>query len=191
MTIEITPQKEVRDLTSAITLDGIAVKWAGPYQVGRTYQQNDAVTYNLTVGATSCFRCKIRTSEAPALNSYYWEPILYVEGDFEGGSSSSIKVPFSFSDATPKFIYSIPADTLIVSAAVIISTPFNSPLSSISLGDSGNNSRLLNSSQIYQGEVGEYETKPMYKYITTTSIYLYINLGSGNTTGNGYVILEI
>lgn len=116
---------------------------------------------------------------------------IFLGLDNNKNNSSAIKVPFSFGDASPKFIFTLPSETLIVSACVFIDTPFNSLLTVVTLGDTLNNSRLLNSSQIYTTERGQYETKPGYKYTTATDIYLYINLGSGNTTGNGYVILEI
>lgn len=171
--------------------DGTAFSWRGTWIQGRTYNENEAVSYTYN-NSTSSYRAVKNTTANPALNPLDWELIASGgAGSGDAGVDNVIKAPFSFGDATPKLIHTIPADTLIVTATVFITTPFDSVLSTLSLGDIANNSRLLNSSQIYGDEQGEYEAKPGYKYISPTDIYLYINLGSGNTTGNGYVVLEI
>ena len=103
-----------------------------------------------------------------------------------GGSGE--KFAFSWGDASPATLLTLPANTLVKRVEIIILVGFDT-VSSLSVGDSGNNSRLFASSNIDLSGVNTWESNPNYTYTTSTPVFLYLTPGSGNSTGNGVVFL--
>ena len=101
---------------------------------------------------------------------------------------SLIKVPFSWGDATPKFIYTVQG--LVHRASILILEGFDTP-SYLALGDDLDQDRLV--SRFYNNplEVAEFEATPLIVYPSPTSIKLLIVPGVGNTRGKGFVVLEV
>jgi hypothetical protein len=100
------------------------------------------------------------------------------------------QVEFSWGDATPRVIVAVPANTTILTAQIIIVTPFNGVGAALSLGDSGNPERLIGIGQNDPTSWGEYETNPGYEYTSSTQIILTITPGTGNSQGSGIINLE-
>lgn len=77
----------------------------------------------------------------------------------------------------------------IVHVRLVLDVPFNGSGSTLTIGDSGNNSRLMSVGQSDLSVAGTYETHPLYDYAIATTVNLYLNLGVGNSQGSGVVIL--
>lgn len=106
------------------------------------------------------------------------------------GDGSAIAYPFSWGDATPAIITTSVIGKTVYKVELVLLTAFNAA-SSITVGDSGNNSRLFNVNNLDLSEIGTYQTNPNYTYLSSTDINLYITLGGGNTTGNGIILIYI
>lgn len=104
---------------------------------------------------------------------------------------NSIKIAFSFGDASPKPIAQIAAGRTVFTAQVVIQTPFNGVGAALSVGDAGIGDRLLRSNQTDPTFAAEYETNPAHTYSSDTQILLAITPGAGCTSGTGFVLLEI
>ena len=113
-----------------------------------------------------------------------------IQGVQGTGNNGRIAVAFSYGDATPVIIYSVPAGKMIFSAQIVITQIFNGVLPSLRLGDSGNLSRFLSTLQNSPLAVGAYSTSPNYTYGASTDILLSIVAGSGATQGAGFILLE-
>lgn len=106
-----------------------------------------------------------------------------------GGQTTRIKIPFSWGDATPALIHTYTGT--IFAAAIVLQVPFNGVGASLSLGDSGNNGRLISASEVDATAAATYGTSPAHTYASSTQIRLYITPGTGASQGSGFVLLEI
>jgi hypothetical protein len=95
---------------------------------------------------------------------------------------------FAWGDANPVAIATITG--VVVTASIIVLNPFNSA-TQLEIGDAIVGDRLMASIQNISTESGEYQSNPGYRYTAATELLLKITLGTGNTTGNGLVILEV
>lgn len=77
----------------------------------------------------------------------------------------------------------------IVHVRVVLDVAFNGSGATLTIGDVGDQSRLMAGYQSYLAMLGTYESHPLYRYAIATSVNLYLNLGTGNTQGAGEVIL--
>lgn len=106
-----------------------------------------------------------------------------------GGAFTSprVKVAFSWGDATPALIYTYTGT--IFGASIVLQVPFDGVGAALSLGDSGNNGRLI--AAIDPTIAATYSTSPAHTYASSTQIRLYITPGTGASQGSGFVLLEI
>ncbi|MBD3882173.1 hypothetical protein IFO70_10420 [Phormidium tenue FACHB-886] len=134
-------------------------------------------------------------AEAGTKIAGWFVPNREVMGEpIDGGqlpSQGSMKIPFSFGDATPKTIYTIKAGKTVFTVQIVIQIPFNGAGAALSLGDAEDSDRLVRTEQVDPTFVAEYETNPAYTYDTATPIALTIVPGEGCTQGSGYVLLEV
>lgn len=107
------------------------------------------------------------------------------------GSDGAIRVPFNWGDATPKTIITLPANTTVFTAQIVIQTPFNGTGATLRLGDSGNLSRLIATAQNDPTSALTFTSAPAYTYTSSTSILLSITPGSSASAGSGFVLLTI
>lgn len=91
---------------------------------------------------------------------------------------------FSYNTPSPATLFSIPANGRILTVGVQITTAFNDAAATISIGDGGNTSRLMTTSQNIPNEVGESESHVGYQYVASTPILLTISPGT-STQGSG------
>lgn len=112
--------------------------------------------------------------------------------DGVSGVSNTISQNFAFGDATPANLSTpIPANKLIRDVRVIFTTAFNGTGCSISIGDSGNLSRLMTTSDNNPTIAAAFEVNPQIKYGVSTQLLLTIVSGAGATQGAGQVIIDI
>lgn len=110
---------------------------------------------------------------------------------FDGETDpTQVVVSFSFGDASPKNIYLMSANKLVIDTAIFITTAFNGTGAALTLGDAGNVSRFIAAAQVIPGTIGQYETAPGHVYVFQTQITLTITPGGGASTGAGYVVIN-
>ncbi|MBD1995164.1 hypothetical protein H6G00_00790 [Leptolyngbya sp. FACHB-541] len=107
-----------------------------------------------------------------------------------GSGGGSIKIPFSWGDASPKAVYEVEGNGTVFRASIVIQTPFDGVGASLRLGDGEVGDRLIRADQNLPSQAGEYATSPGITYMTSTFILLEITPGEGNQ-GSGFVLLEI
>lgn len=110
-----------------------------------------------------------------------------------GGSDPNAEeiktLPFAFNSSSPLLILAIPAGARIISTQIQITTAFDDAAASLTVGDSGNTSRLMTASQNIPNETGEYESHTPNQYVPITNVNLYISPGA-STMGAGVVVIE-
>lgn len=108
------------------------------------------------------------------------------------GSASTvdgyIKVPFQYNNVSPKNVALIPANSVVSQVDVIVTTPFNDPNSTLSMGTVANTNLLLNSNDSKPNIAGTYAAMPGQLFLSNTWAVLTINPGS-STTGSGMIVI--
>jgi hypothetical protein len=99
-----------------------------------------------------------------------------------------IKVPFQYNNVSPKNVAIIPANAVVSSIDVIVTTPFNDANSTLSLGTVANTNLLLNSTDSKPNISGTYAAMPGQLFLSDTWTVLTINPGS-STTGSGMIVI--
>jgi len=94
-------------------------------------------------------------------------------------------IEFDFSDTSPIFLAKSQNNLSIGEIIIEIITPFNDINTTITIGDSINNSRLFASDINDAKTIGKYSCTPDYIYTSETDIYMYIT--GTNTLGSGIV----
>ena len=95
---------------------------------------------------------------------------------------------FSYTTSSPATVFSIPATGRILTVGLQITTAFDDAATTLIVGDGGNSSRLMNSSQNIPTEIGESESHIGYQYVASTPILLTISPGA-STQGSGVVYI--
>lgn len=104
---------------------------------------------------------------------------------------NAIVVPFSWGDASPKPIATVPAGGTIFTAQIVILVSFNGDGAALELGEAGQPDRLIAANQNDPKLAAEYETNPGLLFFSSTDLYLTITPGSGCTQGNGFILIEV
>lgn len=98
------------------------------------------------------------------------------------------ETPFAYNTTSPLVLRSIAAGGQVERVRLIITTAFNGA-PSLTVGDSGNNSRLLSATDNRPSFIASYEITPDYIYSASDVINLYITVG-GATLGAGMAVVE-
>ena len=158
---------------------------------------SNAPTVTIGVGAawpTTVPHLRIAAIAAPA--SGHWLPanLTYYVADQAvrpvSGLILPVVVPFVYNTASPAALMTVPNGCMVKEAAVIIDTNYNGSGYSLSIGDSGNNARLLATAAVNAGAAGAYRANPFYKYTAQTTINLYNTTGTASA-GAGRAYLEL
>jgi hypothetical protein len=102
--------------------------------------------------------------------------------------TGTFELRFDFGDATPKNIVLMLADKIIRETSIVIYTAFDDVTATLSLGDIGNVSRFIATTDNLPYEIGTYSTTPGTKYAVDTMITLTIVPGV-STLGSGLVTI--
>jgi len=106
------------------------------------------------------------------------------------GQGAAIPYVFSWGDATPALIANIPAGKVVFKVEVVLLTAFN-VASTVTVGDSGNTSRLFSTADIDLSSAATYQSNPNHLYGSLAAVNLYVSPGVGNSQGNGIVLLYV
>lgn len=105
-----------------------------------------------------------------------------------GVSSKQESINFSYGDVTTQTIYQALAGQRITRVEVAFDTAFN-VASTLSVGDSGDTQRLMDTGQNNPLIGGAWGSHPFHLYAANTNILLTLNAGMGATQGSGTVII--
>jgi hypothetical protein len=99
-----------------------------------------------------------------------------------------VKVPFTFSDASPKIVTTIPANAVVSQVEIIITTPFTDTNAKLSVGTVASSNELVSFTDNLPSQAGTYTTVPGRIYLSETHVVLTIVPGS-SYTGSGMLII--
>ena len=111
-----------------------------------------------------------------------------IQGNTGASGEATVQYAFSWGDAVPVTMLTTSIGTLIHKIELLLLTPFD-VASTITIGDSLDNSRLFSVPNLDLSQAGTYQTNPNYTYSSATPINLYMTLGGGNSTGNGKILI--
>ena len=101
----------------------------------------------------------------------------------------AIRKDFGFGDSTPDLIVMANAGDVVYEVEIVIMTPFDGTGAALTIGDSAQNDRLMQSTQNDPATPATYGAIPDYKYSVVTPINLYISPGAGATQGAGFILI--
>lgn len=109
------------------------------------------------------------------------------------GDEITYDMTFAYGDGSPELIATIPANALIVSAAIYFFTRFDGVGAALKIGDVVDNDRIMSNTDNDPGDLftNTYITHPNVKYAMATPVSLYITPGAGATSGNGLVSIDV
>ncbi len=110
---------------------------------------------------------------------------------FDGVSPASAQLPFSFGDASPEFIVTVPAGKTVYEVRIDINTPFDGVGAALEVGDTGTPDQLMTAAQNDPSLQGSYISSPAFVYVATTQVKLSITPGAGATQGSGVLVLSM
>jgi hypothetical protein len=121
--------------------------------------------------------------------SRIYNPFVGAGGGGAGPEAEEI-FTFAFNHTTPSpaSAFSIPAGGRILTVGLQITTAFDDPASTLTIGDGGNPSRLMSAAQNIPYEMGESESHVGYQYAASTAILLTITPGA-STQGSGVMYI--
>lgn len=102
-------------------------------------------------------------------------------------SEAEFVAAFSYGDANPALIASLPAGRRVALAQIDVATAFNGIGAALSIGTLGSPGSIMPADDNDPRQVCSYSTTPMQ---TATDIYLFITPGSGATAGAGHVLIK-
>lgn len=99
-------------------------------------------------------------------------------------------ISFSYGDATPALIGTIPAGYHASWVRLDIYASFDGAGAQITVGTLASPTLLMDAAQSDLTQVAAYESWPLGLMAVATAIYLFITPGSGASAGNGHVLIK-
>ncbi len=100
-----------------------------------------------------------------------------------------LEYTFNYGDATPRLLFTVPANRVVTLVQVFITTAFDGTSASISVGDTSDYGSLLSTTDSYVGAESNWSANPGVFFSTDTQVYLSITAGSGATQGAGLLLI--
>lgn len=99
---------------------------------------------------------------------------------------------FSYGDATPELITTLPAGSTVQNVSIIIFTAFNGTGATLSVGSAaGSYIDLMDTSEVFAEYIGTWSAYPAKNYVAATPVYIAITPGAGASAGHGQVIITL
>lgn len=117
-------------------------------------------------------------------------PVAGAQGPL-GNAFSPIVVGFSFGDASPVVLYTLPQASYVGNVTLDIQTPFNGVGAVLSVGVGGDLQALLPLGHNDPSQALQYETSPGVFLPGGTQLLLAITPGTGATQGSGAVVIDL
>jgi hypothetical protein len=106
------------------------------------------------------------------------------------GNTTSVLFDFSFATVSPALIQALGGSAVVEWAQVIMTTVFDDPAATLSLGTTADPSGVLSASQIDPTELAVYSTESPLRLAAPSTLQLTISPGA-STQGAGYVLARI
>ena len=100
-------------------------------------------------------------------------------------------IPFAYDNVSPRVVYTVPNNTLIVTITIAIQTFFNGVNPSLKVGIVGDVGLLLDETDINPAFEADYSVNNSTELLAGTEIIITTVGGAGGTQGGGYLILEL
>jgi len=107
------------------------------------------------------------------------------------GGGGIAPINFSYGDASPKIMHTLPNDGTVIDCSILVDTIFNGLSSSLTLGIAGTPALFIPASNSDPTTVGQYDAHPNIFLTAGTQIVLAIVPGGGASQGTGRVLLTI
>jgi hypothetical protein len=148
--------------------------------------------YNLPTGTTDAVGVQVEHTDSYQYVAFLQpvDLIAWNPGDVTM-MNADIEIPFSWGDASPVTIINVPAGKTVFTVQIALQTAFNGAGVVLTVGDSGDHSRLMTAGQNNPYEAAIYESNPVYLYSGLTTINLYITVDGSNTQGSGTILIEM
>ena len=145
---------------------------------------------SLIIGDSRSIHGRTITSIAPATDEFLKWNGSSAQFEFESvEASKKVCIAFTYTTISPLTIYYTAVGDAITGARVHIETVFDEA-STVSIGHSGSQVAILDTTENFTTEEGDYECTRFMPYSGSDAIKLYINPGA-STQGAGYVILYV
>ena len=96
---------------------------------------------------------------------------------------------FAFDTSSPLLLVAVEAGRYIEEVIVVVDTVFDGAAPTVSVGDSGDNSRLVSTVPVNLKALGATPVAVYFKYVGATTINLYITPSTASQ-GEGHVIVR-
>ena len=107
-----------------------------------------------------------------------------------GDAASEYHFPFSWGDAAPAIVMTLPVDSVIRVIDLLLLVSFDGVGSSLSLGTTDFPELFMKITECDSKTIGVYSTNPGYKCFVETVVRLFITPGSGANVGNGLIVIK-
>ena len=145
---------------------------------------------SLIIGDARSLQGRTITSDAPSADQFMKWDGATSQFEFETvEASKKVCVAFTYQTISPLIIYYTAVGDAITGARVHIETVFDEA-SSVSIGHSGSQVAILDTTENFTTEEGDFECTRFMPYSGSDAIKLYINPGA-STQGAGHVILYV
>ena len=106
-----------------------------------------------------------------------------------GASAGSKRTDITYATSSPADLDTLPDNTIVGRLVVIVTTPFNGTAPTLTIGDSGDNDRLLEAADVDLKTANTYIIDKYHLYASQTDVKTYI-APDGSTAGEAIIILE-
>ena len=194
-------QINFREFNGAVTAE---LDYNSPIEFGNTFKVQEITIEDASqaVGVT------FRASNTAVTSQIYNLPDLQPTGDNQvltaaladangvsqlswatpSAGQNQVEVYFSYNDPVLVTIGFIPANSIVTDVNIVILTGFSDSTATLSIGQIGNSSSLMKTTDCAASIVGEYSTYPHQQYLAQTQLVLAINAAA---SGAGYGLAYI
>lgn len=99
-----------------------------------------------------------------------------------------VKQQFAFNSNSTEYVVVVPTDAIILSIGIVITSPFDDPTTTISVGDAAVPDRLFAAADVLPGVAGSYTVYPNYVYGAATQVTITIT--GSSSAGAGVVTVS-
>jgi hypothetical protein len=179
-----------------LAFDTVSSEWrpitiAGVGATSNTYVVDNITQRDLLTPATgdSCF---VRSGASGEYEQYVYDAawILIATADSARTDANTAEAVVFFNTGSPVLIGNVSQDSRVTTVTVEVVTAFDDVTSTLTVGDAGDNERLLTNDFIDLTDAGTYIVNVDYIYTSAvdTDVYAYFNFGA-STQGEARVIV--
>jgi len=114
-----------------------------------------------------------------------------IQGDqgVPGSGAGTINVDFNFATSSPLNLYAGSIGEKVTRVEVVVEAAFDNPGANLTVGNAGDNSAIMTTSQNKATKANDYAVDKNYRFTIAETVSLFIN-PAGSIQGSGHVILH-